>query len=170
MFKNDCFMYKSPEFSIFFINTMAWVTAPAVDFQMLGNQQGQTYVILNNLKQRSNTIVAAPWKMFRQSRKYFLQQQLSARWIDRPWTVHRCNIWYFCTRFEGIHQFNFIFLEMKSSSMYSITGTEALIYLLIFFPADWSAENIEKNDLRFSGECNWIPIIVKENKRSYMGW
>lgn len=24
--------------------------------------------------------------------------------------------------------------------------------------------------LRFSGECNWIPIIVKENKRSYMGW
>lgn len=67
-------MYKSPEFSIFFINTMAWVTAPAVDFQMLGNQQGQTYVILNNLKQRSNRIVAARWKMFRQSRKYFLQQ------------------------------------------------------------------------------------------------
>lgn len=42
---------------------------------------------------------------------------------------------------------------MKSSSMYSITGTEALIYLLIFFPADWSAENIEKNDWGFQGSA-----------------
>lgn len=56
-------------------------------------------------------------------------------------------------RYEGIHQFNFIFLEMKSSSMYSITGTEALIYLLILFPADWSAENIEKHDWGFQGSA-----------------
>lgn len=37
--------------------------------------------------------------------------------------------------------------------MYSITGTEALIYLLILFPADWSAENIEKHDWGFQGSA-----------------